>query len=400
MNTYSIKPQIRKDAVRKDGTTQVVLRVGINSNQDRIPTGIFIKPGDWNSERGEVRRSHPGYNALNIEIRNGISIANNIFEEYRRSRIVLTTRIFRQAYLHPSSRENFLEYMRIAIAKRFELGEIVKTTVYKHTAVLNRLMAFKPQILFSEIDQTLIEEFDLWYLKYLKQTKGNFLVNNGRNARANAQKAMKIYLKRAQKDHIKFQMPDLNTKQVFEEAQFLTEEEVRVLMAMYVKEDYYPENWKGVLQVFLWMCFTGQSYTDAMDCNWEENIIGNNLRYIRNKQKRFRKVVTVPITPIAGQYLPAQKTKGKVFPQMKNQPFNRILKGIAKAAGIKIKLTAKVARDTFATLFVEAVGGDVFTLMEIMGHTKIETTRKYVHLSQGHKEKQVLRAFERFWLES
>lgn len=147
--------------------------------------------------------------------------------------------------------------------------------------------------------------------------------------------------------------------------------------------------------MFLWMCFTGQSFIDAQEVNWEENIIDGTLKYTRHKTRRYRKLVTVPLSPAAKHYLPRTK-EGKLFKSFSDQHYNRELKKIATAADIPIKLSAKVARDTFGTLFCEAVGGDVFTLMDLMGHQKIETTRKYVHLSEGHKARQLLRAFEDF----
>ena len=64
---------------------------------------------------------------------------------------------------------------------------------------------------------------------------------------------------------------------------------------------------------------------------------------------------------------------------MKNINLN--LKDIAKACGIKKNLTHHVARHTFAThLIMRDV--NVRKVQELLGHTKIETTMKYVHIAK------------------
>lgn len=58
----------------------------------------------------------------------------------------------------------------------------------------------------------------------------------------------------------------------------------------------------------------------------------------------------------------------------------RKIKEIGKKAGIEGKrLSAHTYRHTFAKTYLMA-GGDLFSLQTIMGHTKLETTRKYVYL--------------------
>lgn len=73
---------------------------------------------------------------------------------------------------------------------------------------------------------------------------------------------------------------------------------------------------------------------------------------------------------------------------------NTIIKEAAEKAGIQEKIleedangnprwkvTAKTLRHTFADLFIQN-GGEISRLKEIMGHSKITTTEKYLHASQ------------------
>jgi len=66
----------------------------------------------------------------------------------------------------------------------------------------------------------------------------------------------------------------------------------------------------------------------------------------------------------------------------------RKIKEIGKKAGIEGKrLSPHTYRHTFAKQYLMA-GGNLFALQTIMGHTKLETTRKYVHLLTEDIQKQ------------
>lgn len=396
MTTYSVRLLLRKDKIsKKTGRASIGMVVGLNSQYVRLSTGIKLLPTDWDENKTQVRRSHPDHNALNIELRDNVARVNAIFDEYRRARIDLTPDMFRQAYAHPSSREDFVAYLELSISRRIELGEITESTAKQHKVVWRKLLRWRKVIRFSEINQRLLDEFDIWHLAQLRKRKGDNLTNQGQGPRSNAWKVIKTYLLRARLDHIQFEMPQtFRTKQHAPEADFLTRDEVKRLQLIYDRSDLYPDHWKEILRLFLWMCFTGQSFVDAQAATWEQ-VRENVLTYTRQKGKRFRKQVVVPLCPAAIRYLP-DTDSGRIFRKYENQYFNRELKKIAKRGKIQVRLSAKVARDTFGTLFCEAVGGDVFTLMELMGHSNIETTRKYVHLSQGHKTRQIQRAFEDF----
>ena len=67
-------------------------------------------------------------------------------------------------------------------------------------------------------------------------------------------------------------------------------------------------------------------------------------------------------------------------------PYGHIYRqlGIAQAeAGINNKIRFHDLRHTFASNYMMA-GGNVFDLQKLLGHTKIEMTMVYAHLSPNH----------------
>ncbi|WP_165358848.1 tyrosine-type recombinase/integrase [Spirosoma sordidisoli] len=124
-----------------------------------------------------------------------------------------------------------------------------------------------------------------------------------------------------------------------------------------------------------------------------DNLKGDWLVIKPHKSRRFQKVVRIPLHPLAKTLVTT--TLGRLFETYSDQYTNRLLAGIGEAAGVDFKITTHTARHTFDTLFIE-LGGDVVTLKEYIGHSKIETTMKYVHISERRK-KEKINVFDRIF---
>ena len=59
-----------------------------------------------------------------------------------------------------------------------------------------------------------------------------------------------------------------------------------------------------------------------------------------------------------------------------------LFRRLAKSSGVK-RLHAHLLRHTFAVNFLMN-GGDAFTLQQILGHTTLEMTKRYVNLASAH----------------
>ena len=71
----------------------------------------------------------------------------------------------------------------------------------------------------------------------------------------------------------------------------------------------------------------------------------------------------------------------KLLPVRSNQEYNRVLKRVAKIAGIKKHLNTHIARHTFATTITMENDVPIETISKIMGHTSIRTTQIYTKVS-------------------
>jgi hypothetical protein len=76
--------------------------------------------------------------------------------------------------------------------------------------------------------------------------------------------------------------------------------------------------------------------------------------------------------------------------------FDRILKrsGFAKVNALGRKLTAHSFRHTFATRMAQQIGNNPFIRKELMGHSKITTTKIFCHPVGRSKKRPLARPFK------
>lgn len=71
---------------------------------------------------------------------------------------------------------------------------------------------------------------------------------------------------------------------------------------------------------------------------------------------------------------------GSIYQPLQGDGVNRILDKAVKAAGIEARITPHMFRHTFATDLAKA--GNPVALMQLMGHTNMQSTERYIHPSK------------------
>ncbi|PIK15518.1 site-specific integrase [Halobacteriovorax sp. JY17] len=120
---------------------------------------------------------------------------------------------------------------------------------------------------------------------------------------------------------------------------------------------------------------------------------------IRDNTKGGRARI-IPMTPTVRSTLEklkfsskVQSIGGYVFTTLSGVeiPYGHFYRKMKKAlnnAGIERKVRFHDLRHTFASHFMMN-GGDIFSLQKIMGHTDIDVTQRYAHLSKDHLRKSI-----------
>lgn len=171
---------------------------------------------------------------------------------------------------------------------------------------------------------------------------------------------------------------------------FLSIDEIKNLLSVF--DETKPTEYRDKTMVLV-MYSAGLRVSELINLekrsiNFEEKLI--TLKGKGNKE-RF-----VPLNYIALEYLNnylSQNTNNKVFSKSKylfinkkdGKPLTRQyffveLNKYAKRAGIDKKISPHTLRHSFATHLLEN-GADLRVVQELLGHSKIETTQIYTHLS-------------------
>ncbi len=175
--------------------------------------------------------------------------------------------------------------------------------------------------------------------------------------------------------------------------EFLSLEEVRKMaVTPYSRKGSMPESLQTeIRKAFLFGCCTGFRISDLIQLKWKD--VDFQRMEIIKRQKKTRKLVVVPVKPttlaIIGES-EGHDIDSLIFPELAKTrtTTNRYLHGWAEAAGIRKNVSWHTARHTDATLLLE-YGADLYTVMRLLGHTRIQTTMQYAVVSDRKKKDAV-----------
>ncbi len=162
---------------------------------------------------------------------------------------------------------------------------------------------------------------------------------------------------------------------------------IQELVALEGKE-FQDASLNYVKDLFLYSCFTGLAFVDAMslkesDFEWEPN----GTVWCRKYRTKSDELSMVPLLKSAATILNKYRNDGDqqretVFPVVTNQYINRCLRVIKEACEITTPMTFHIARHTFAKTVALKNGVPLETVQMMMGHTKISTTQIYADVDE------------------
>ncbi len=306
--------------------------------------------------------------------------ANEIIRSYRLQMRELTLDLFVHEYSNFASRDCFLFYATSKNNSIYEKGINTYRTKLRHQTAINCLSDFKKgqQLLMKELNLEFIRQFDAW-LRKAKKYKHNTIVGT--------HKVIKTYINYALKDGYFLDYAYTNFATAFREGdrEALNREELAILKSM-LHSDLLNDLERECLRKFLFSCYTGIRISDSALIS-SSQIQDGVIKMKMKKGERFGKEIKVPLPKYAKELIEGRR--GLIFQHYADKTVNAALKVIAAHAGIKKNLSFHVSRDTFGTLFIE-LGGDIASLQELMGHSKIQTTMIYIKMSEQRKEKLMM----------
>lgn len=157
----------------------------------------------------------------------------------------------------------------------------------------------------------------------------------------------------------------------------LTLDELKILAATPTASD-------EVRRGFLFCCFTGLSWIDLNNLKW------NKIRWESKKMNTSRSKTGEPVfTPLNDTAIELLQEPGSeddfVFKLPSHSGATKTLKAWVKRAGIDKKITWHNSRHSYGTNLI-FTGTDILTTSELLGHTSLKHTKRYVGINEQMKK--------------
>jgi len=368
--TYSVRPVIRLDKKKANGTCPIHFSVRVGAITTRMTSGKSIDPKDWDSKNNCPKKKDKFLQLLATYLNKKTSG----FETYMLTQESLGKPITLQVAM-----DYFRDNTTVGLFKfweqQIELWALTKehNTLKSYKSGLNITREFNPKLNFGDLNYDCIQKYDL----YLRKQRGNsdggcFTKHKILKAIIN-QAIKKGYMDENPYRHFQIKAAKGNRK-------FLSIDEVKQLINYQVPES--QTLLAKVKDMFLFSCFSGLRFSDVIGLKWE-NIKSDPSR-IELKVQKTSKSLTIPLSQnakaIIDKYgkLVIKGGKTNVLPKLCNQVVNRELKVLMEAVGINKRISFHSARHTFASNHVEA-GTFIVHLKDLLGHSNIAQTQIYAN---------------------
>ena len=389
--TLSIKFYL-KPIKHKENTFVVHTQIVFNRTKAEFTTGLRCLNTEWNDSKEEFRKNSV-YNQQLSTIKSKVFRIKNQLDES--ASFYNAADIKKQLLGNQQSDAKLLIYFEDYIKRNLKNDAWSNATRRLYSNTYNYLECFLSKhgangITLNQFDLILIGKFD----DYLKQVVWNDLGARLSASSINKHHArLKAVLNDAisrgelvNKHYTKFKLafPSSNRE-------YLTKDELAKINSLDFSDD---KTLDAVRDIFMFSCYTGLRFCDAMELSLEDIMMINDEQHIRVDQIKTNERREIPLlTPAVGiinKYNSAhfRLIKHKILPSYSNQRVNIYLKVIAAQAGINKNLTHHIARHTCATTILLDNNVPIEVVSHWLGHTNIKTTQIYAKISHTKLQNQ------------
>lgn len=366
----------------KNERLPVYLRITVNGRRAEISTKEYVEADKWSKEKGRMKGTTDEARSINNRLDTWETKVKEHHNQFIRDEKRINAQVLKEAVLGLAQLENdfltFFEAHEKEIKSKIGI-DYAPGTHKNYVATLKHLKTYisknyKARIIsLKDLDYDFLSGFE----SFLKLEAGNS--NNGSIKHIQrVKKVVNVALKKG-----KLIINPFATYQVKKEKtnrQFLTGTELRLIED--ARSDRPTLN--KVKDIFIFICYTGLSYSDLVELNEDEIVIGmDGDKWISLDRNKTGTPVIIPLLPPAKKVLdkyknhPASLNKGTLLPVLSNQKMNKYLKQLAQTCGIKKEVTCHIGRHTFATTVTLSNDIPIETVSQMLGHTSLKTTQIY-----------------------
>lgn len=399
-NTFGIQFIIRKNKEKED-LAPIYVRITVDARRVEISLKRWINPNDWDSIKGKAKGFKEDAKSLNHYLE---EVRTRLVENYQELQVqkqLITADTIKDLFLGLDQKEytlcKLVEYHNQVMMSTLTWGTMKNYfTTQKYIQKFLKERFRTTDIFLSGLSYKFITDFEFFLRNHKPIDHQRPMENNGIMKHLERfRKMVTMAVKMEWLDKDPFEKYQLKFNRV--ERDFLTEYE----LAKIEKKEFRIVRLQYISDLFVFSCYTGLAYIDAMNLTPGNITIGIDGEYwISTSRQKTDEPVRVPILPKVWEMIERYKThprslqKGTIFPHVSNQKLNSYLKEIADLCGIEKNMTFHLARHTFATTVTLTNGVPIETVSKMLGHSKITTTQIYAKVIERKvsEDMQTLRA--------
>ena len=364
----------RKNETKEEALIQIEVLLP-SGKQKWVGTGLYIPESEWDEKSRQIVN-----NAFATHLNKQISEKIDKIRSHELTLIdngLLLTDKEVDIALDKKAVGSFINFMRASIDER---NDIAPGTRYLHTRVANRLEEFK-----------IIRFTDLTYQNIVMFDQKITAILHAQPSIAKQHQVVKTYISMATKSelmpygsnpYLKFEFNKGKNKPRI----ILDDDEIELLLKQ-------PVGITRDLAVF--QLYTGLAHRDMGQLTEKDHIKWNGDDvWLQGLRKKSDEQYTGYLQPEIVEIIKRYRGGKTMLPCPDLFKYNRDLKILAAAAGIKKTLTSYVFRHTYATWMLRKEV-PITTIQKTMGHSSIETTMIYAKLEENTIKEQMKRAFSK-----
>ena len=390
-STFKLLLYINRNKIKADGTTAVMCRISIDGKNSVLTTGIYCKPDDWNSRKGEVKTER-----ANNELKAFRGRLEQTYGHILKEQGAVNSELLKNTVAGVNSIPALLLQAGEVERERLRIRslEINSTSTYRQSKtsqanlrdfILSRGME---DITFSDITEEFGESFK-FFLKNTQERNSNYI-----------NKCMTwlnrlIYIAIDREVLRSNPLEDVRyEKKEPAKHRHISKNDLKRIMETPMSD----ARLELVRRAFIFSSLTGLAYVDIH--RLYPHHIGKTAEgrmYIRKQRVKTNVETFIPLHPIAEQILLLYNTTDDgqpVFPLPVRDMVWWDVNQIGVSMGLKENLSYHASRHSFGTLLLSA-GLSIESIAKMMGHANISTTQGYAQITEQKISEDMDKLIER-----
>lgn len=373
---------LRRAQTDVKGLAPISLRITVNGVRVELSTGRKVEPQKWNNKQQRAIGRSEAARTLNDYLDGLETTVRRNYNSLSDAQMDITAEVLKDML----NGKNSKDYTLISVfeknnklIKQEEGSRYTSDTIKRYEISIKRLKAFLNKeckvkdIKLDDLNHGFMRKYEI-FLRTEYKCDHNTVMKYLKHLKKVIHFAMAMeYI---DKD------PFFQYKTAYKEVNrgFLTTEE----LSRIENKTFRIKRLDQVKDVFLFVCYTGLSYSDLKfltQNNISKGIDGKS--WIVYERKKTGVQARIPLLPKALQILrkyqndPKCVAENKVLPIKSNQKLNAYLSEIAELCEIDKHITMHLGRHTFATTVTLTNDVPIETVSKMLGHTSLKTTQIY-----------------------